>query len=205
MLNSTVNQSETNAPVSIELLKALALCQHEGQDYFVVNGKAYEGEEKDFQARYKKVQSAYESFSDYMSNEGDEIEETDSDGEKGKYMILTDSEADEKAGNYIKDSLWAFNASFLAEQTGLDSEIFEAIAANDKCEDNNDTIYNTIEKLGNIETFIQDAIRADGRGHFMSSYDGRENEETVYIDDETGKTLSSNDSAAQTFFIYRIN
>lgn len=34
------------------------------------------------------------------------------------------------------------------------------------------------------------AIRADGRGHFMSSYDGEENEEIV---------------EGETFYIYRIN
>lgn len=41
-----------------------------------------------------------------------------------------------------------------------------------------------------MDGFIQAAISADGRGHFMSSYDGEENEVTV------------ND---QTFYIYRLN
>src|SRR4051812_27567705 len=69
--------------------------------------------------------------------------------------------------------------SFLAEMTDFDQEVFEAIADNGKCESNNDVIYNTIKKTCGIDTFVEAAISADGRGHFMSSYDGNENEETV--------------------------
>jgi len=65
----------------------------------------------------------------------------------------------------------------------------QAATANN-CESNNDTIYNLIEKLDDIDSFVSAAISADGRGHFMSSYDGNENEETVN---------------GITYYIYRIN
>jgi hypothetical protein len=104
--------------------------------------------------------------------------------------VLTDEEADEKATEYIKETLWAFNASFIASQIDLDEEVIQAIHDNGKCEDNNDTIYNLINKLGNFETFVEDAVSSDGRGHFISSYDGNENEENV------------NDT---TYYIYRQN
>jgi hypothetical protein len=33
--------------------------------------------------------------------------------------------------------------------------------------------------IDDLDHFIEDAIRADGRGHFLSRYNGEENEETV--------------------------
>jgi hypothetical protein len=53
----------------------------------------------------------------------------------------------------------------------------------DKCESSNEVITNSIKDM---EEFIADAIGADGRGHFISSYDGEEEE-------------------LNGFFIYRIN
>lgn len=99
----------------------------------------------------------------------------------GEYLILTDEEADQSAEDYIKDSVWAFNPSFLASHTGIDEEIFEMLQ--DKCESSNEVITNSIKDM---EEFIADAIWADGRGHFISSYDGEEEE-------------------LNDFFIYRIN
>lgn len=103
------------------------------------------------------------------------------------YLVFTDEEADEMAADYIKDSLWAFNASFLAGETGIDEEVFKAIQDNNRCESNNEAISRLIDDM---DSFVKAAISADGRGHFMSSYDGNETE--VNID-------------GQTFYIYRIN
>lgn len=100
------------------------------------------------------------------------------DAEGGEYMVLTDDEADQRAADYIKDSLWAFNASFLSGETGIDESVFEAIQNNGKCESNNDAIASCID---DIDSFVESAISADGRGHFMSSYDGEENEEGEYF------------------------
>jgi hypothetical protein len=43
----------------------------------------------------------------------------------------------------------------------------------DKCEDANDTI---AAMITDMDEFIEDAICADGRGHFMNFYDGEEYE-----------------------------
>ena len=92
-----------------------------------------------------------------------------------EYLVLTDDEADQRVTEYITESVWAFNASFLSEFTELPEEVF--IALSDKCEDANDAILAIIERCkGGIETFSSMAVSADGRGHFMSSYDGEENE-----------------------------
>ena len=106
-----------------------------------------------------------------------------------EYLILTDEEADEKTAEEIKNSLWAFNADFIIQhcKNYNDMDNFEYNAAIESlqeaqkhsCENLNGLVYALID---NIEEFIQDAINADGRGHFISYYDGEENEENgLYI------------------------
>ena len=178
------------AELDTNILRRLALMQSNGEHFFTLDGVAYEGEESAAKESYEAAKEDYDSFVSFCNDTCVMVDEMEADDEICGYICLTDEEADEKAAEYIKESLWAFNASFLSEQTGLDAEIFEAIQANGKCEDNNDTIYNTINKLGDMEDFIQAAISADGRGHFMNTYDGREDEETVN---------------GETFYIYRMN
>lgn len=166
-------------------LKAIALMQHLGEAFFVTYDKVFLGEEADVRTEFE--QSAEPNFQQYCIDNEVEADEIDGTDEKDGYIVLTDEEADEMAAQYIKDSLWAFNASFLSGETGIDQSVFEAIQANGKCEGNNDAIESCID---DIDGFIQAAIGADGRGHFMSSYDGCENEETVN---------------GTTYYIYRIN
>lgn len=99
---------------------------------------------------------------------------------KEEYLVLTDSEADDAVKDYIKESVWSFNASFLSCQTGLPEEVF--IALQDKCESANDTIMELIEHHGEgFNSFVEEAVSSDGRGHFISAYDGEENEEGEYF------------------------
>lgn len=123
---------------------------------------------------------------------GHDAEEAKKMIEDGDYLVLTDAEAEEKAKEYIKDSLWAFNASFILEECGLDFSGEESLRhmQEKSCEGANDFILSLVEKTCGLEQFVEDAISADGRGHFMSSYDGEENE--VEAD-------------GQTFYIYRTN
>ena len=117
-----------------------------------------------------------------------DIEEAEEMIETGDYTVLTDEEADEQCAEYIKDSVWAFNSSFLSSMTGLPEEMYKAVQ--DKCEGAEDAVLQCIENSCGIEDFIEAAVDADGRGHFMSSYDGEEAE--VQID-------------GQYLYIYRIN
>jgi enamine deaminase RidA (YjgF/YER057c/UK114 family) len=96
-----------------------------------------------------------------------------------EYLVLTDSEADEEVVENVKQSAWAFNASFLSGYTGLPEEMFTAVQ--EKCEGANDAILRCIEQAGSIEDFASDAVSADGRGHFLSGYDGDENEQGEYF------------------------
>jgi len=97
----------------------------------------------------------------------------------GEYAIATDGEADKAAQAAISDSLWAFNAEFILSECGLPSELADGLkAAQEKqCEDANDWLLPLVEKQCGLPDFVSAACSADGRGHFLSSYDGEENEQ----------------------------
>jgi hypothetical protein len=104
--------------------------------------------------------------------------ETEALIESGDYSLMSDAEADAEARARILDSVWAFRPDFLAAhaKSGIDAEVFKAIQANDRCENNNAAVLALIE---DVEHFISDAIASDGRGHLISAYDGEEIEITV--------------------------
>ena len=106
-----------------------------------------------------------------------------------EYLVLTDSEADEKTAEEIKNSLWAFNADFIIQHCKnydtMDCDEYNAAieglqeAQKNQCESLNGLVYALIN---DIDEFVNDAIIADGRGHFISYYDGKENElNNLYI------------------------
>jgi hypothetical protein len=106
------------------------------------------------------------------------------------YLILTDKEADKAVKEYIKDSVWAFSSAFLSRLTGLNIDVFEAIQSNNKCEDDNEVILKLVNKFSSLNKLTKEAISADGRGHFLSSYDGHETEIMI---------------RGKMFFVYKIN
>ncbi len=99
------------------------------------------------------------------------------------YYVLTDEEADNMAQEYIEDSLWAFNASVIVEVCNLDSSLEEMIETfcEEKCEEANEAIKSLICNCSDIDDFAERAIELDGRGHFLSSYDGIEIEQDEYF------------------------
>jgi len=108
-----------------------------------------------------------------------------------EYAIGTDEQAQEAASEYIKQTLWAFNASFIIDHSKLEysSDVEKCIKEmqGKLCESANDLVKALIEDL---DEFIEDAISADGRGTFLSSYDSEEVE--MAIDGEY-------------FYAYRLN
>ena len=102
-----------------------------------------------------------------------------------EYLVLTDEEADEKTEEYIKESVWAFNSSFLSSHSDIDEEVFKLLS--EKCEDSNDAVLSMIK---DFDDFVSDAISSDGRGHFLSSYDHSESDEEIN---------------GTTYYIYRTN
>lgn len=91
------------------------------------------------------------------------------------YLVLTDEEADDAVKDLILDSVWAFNACFLMDHFGLpvDAEEMIRFFQEKKCEGANDTLRAMIR---DEDLFVAEAVSADGRGHFLSGYDGNEAE-----------------------------
>jgi len=159
--------------------------QHLGLPYFTVDGHWFQGnEEEEFRAfgEWADKMDKYPSREDFLEwcnencllvPEGDWYTEIDDN-----YLVCTDKEADEKAKEYIKESAWAFNADFIVDHSSLPYEAVEMIEhfKSTKCEDANETILALID---DFDDFVSDAISADGRGHFLSTYDGKEYEENV--------------------------
>ena len=99
------------------------------------------------------------------------------------WLVLTEEEADERAREYIRESVWAFNASFLAAYmpVGIGVAEIEQIRG-DRCEDANPAILALIKAGGSsFEDFADDAIAADGRGQFLATYDGEEHQHGPYF------------------------
>lgn len=93
------------------------------------------------------------------------------------YLVLTEDEAEEKLVEHVEETLWAFNASFLSNMTDMPQEVFEALQP--QCEGANEAILAIVEKTCGIEELAEEAVRWDGRGHFLSPYDGHEIEISV--------------------------
>ena len=174
------------------ILKSIALMQHKNEDYFILDDVAYVGKLESAKKEYEEYQETPDldtTFEKWVSENFNEVEEYDEDNCNNDYLVLTDKESNKKCTEYIKDSLWAFNASFIIEHSKLPYESLEMIKSfqEQKCEGANDTIEALID---DIDEFIEDAIRADGRGHYLDRYSGDESEETV---------------ENETFYIYRQN
>lgn len=108
------------------------------------------------------------------------------------YLVLTDEEASERADAAVRDSLWAFNVSFLSDYVPALRDAAAAKAWQEmqgKLCENAGPLAEAL--LGDkLDDAVAGAVTADGRGHFLSGYDGAENSVTV-------------DGA--TFYIYRTN
>ena len=130
-----------------------------------------------------------QALKDHLEEQGepvdlDDIEESQHDDSTFKvwrrdYLVLTDDEADARALEYVRESLWAFNADFLASYCDLPAEMFSVLS--EKCESANETIKKLVEQSGGVKEFADEAVSADGRGHFLSGYDGDEYEQSEYF------------------------
>ena len=91
-------------------------------------------------------------------------------------LVLTNEQADEQVSKEIEEILWAFTPSFLQGHTGVNVDAIEKIQ--EMCESANEPLKAMII---DFDWLVEDAVRCDGRGHFLASYDHEENH--VQIDD----------------------
>ena len=87
-----------------------------------------------------------------------------------EYAIASDYDAAEQAcSEYIKETVWAFKADFLASHiNALNAGDIDRLRG-DTYESCNDALLKLID---DVDAFVNDAISADGLGHFLSPYDG---------------------------------
>jgi hypothetical protein len=128
------------------------------------------------------------ALAEFLGVEPEEISEgfddnsfTVFDGET--YLVLDEEGADAKAREEIEYSLWAFNADFIIQHCKnydeMDNYEYQSAieslrhAQENCCENANGLVRALIDDM---DEFVDDAITADGRGHFISKYDGEENE-----------------------------
>lgn len=92
------------------------------------------------------------------------------------YAVGTDEECDAACLDYVKETVWAFKASFILGECELPLALEDAIRAfqEKECESANDALLKLVEKTCGIDRFYQCAVGLDGRGHFLASYDGDE-------------------------------
>lgn len=135
------------------------------------------------------------ALAEYLGISKDEIRESRTpdtlETEDAEYIVLTDEEANKKIAEQIKDELWAFNADWILTACGLyDTTVtdheekqlrqsLEDLQAK-SCESCNELIKAVIVGTIGLEKFIEAAIETDGRGHFLSSYDGHEGQQGDY-------------------------
>lgn len=132
------------------------------------------------------------ALAEYLEEDIEDVEDLELETDEYQvgsavYTVLTYEEADALAREAILDSLWAFKKEFLNAHSSIINNISNSVweqIINSLCEDANEMILRLIDDL---KHFVDDAILADGRGHFLSWYDGEELE----LDND--------------FFAYRIN
>ena len=78
------------------------------------------------------------------------------------YLVYTDEEADEAVREEIEQLVWAFNPSFLSAHTRVSEEAIKKIQ--EMCESANEPLTAMIK---DFDTFVEDAVSCDGRGHFL--------------------------------------
>ena len=122
---------------------------------------------------------AYATFAD-VDAEG--LPDIDDDNTIEGHLVLTDDEADEMAAELIRDSVWAFQSWFIADYCpdGIDGDHITALRG-DSCEGANEALIALVDAGAGMAAFIEGAIGYDGRGHFISQYDGEEHEEGEFF------------------------
>ncbi|HEY0088447.1 MAG TPA: hypothetical protein VGB37_06365 [Candidatus Lokiarchaeia archaeon] len=121
------------------------------------------------------------ALADFLGITSDEIEESRY-GEfvtsEGDYRVLSEEEADEAVKVEILDSLWAFRTDFIFNFMIIKTNpnVLKAIQQMQESlsEDANDIMKALVGE--NIDELVNEAVSSAGRGHFLSSYDGEENE-----------------------------
>ena len=125
----------------------------------------------------------------HLSDYNFDFEDVDGYIDNG-YLVYTDEEADEAVREYIEETVWAFSPSFLQAHTGVSSDIIKEMQ--EKMSPSANQAITAMIK--DFDAFVEDALRCDGRGHFLAQFDHEEN--YASFSNEVGENV--------TYFIYRV-
>lgn len=90
-----------------------------------------------------------------------------------EYLVLDESDADAAARDDYRRSLWAFNAEFLVEDMPNGVTVYAIQALQNALYEGASEVFAGM--LGdNLDSVLDRAIEADGRGHVLSPWDGEE-------------------------------
>ena len=110
-----------------------------------------------------------------------------------EWRVLTRQEADEAAREYIRESLWSFNPEFLLDYMPRRMTLRAVQQIQELYENANEPL--TLLVGSRLSALMSDAIQLDGRGSFLSHYDG----------EEVKLTRHSEPSDRPHFFGYRLD
>lgn len=146
------------------------------------------------------------------------VYETD-DG-KEYVVALSEAQADKAVREEIREQLWSFQAWFIVEHCDVSElnsyEINDFIKClkqmqETMCESSNSIVYQLIMAGDGLESFVEDAIATDGRGHFLAGYDFKELELSD-VDDDLQRAILEGEEidptdlvAVNNVLLYRIN
>jgi len=99
---------------------------------------------------------------------------------------------------HVENSIEFFTAEFLQRHVAGGKLPIEAIEAIQAHKDANEIFTKMVD---NMDDFVQDAIDADGTGHFLATYDGKE---IVYTRDEDEDIFAGTTSYEQVY-MYRLD
>lgn len=104
-----------------------------------------------------------------------------------EYAVGSPKEVKKATVEYCRDNIQHFTPEFLAQNSKFSTLLFKKLQ---ECEVFDSDVY--LELIDDLESFADEAEMVDGRGHFLSPYDGEEIE--VY-----------DDEGIIVYYLYRIN
>jgi hypothetical protein len=125
------------------------------------------------------------------------LDEAESYIDSEDYLVLTDEQADDWVREEIEQLVWAFTPSFLSAHTRVTEEAIKKIQ--ELHEGANDTL---AEMIKDFDWFVEDAVRTDGRGHFLAGYDHEEHEVRYLSVVREGLCYKTEETC---YYIYRRN
>lgn len=122
-----------------------------------------------------------QALAQHLGCDVEDVEESKHDdaefeAESETWLVLTEEEANKRTRDNIRESLWAFRVSFLQYHLKVEGDrVLDALERMqaELCEDTNEILFALVKDFDHL---VRDAVLSDGRGHFLSGYDGEEHE-----------------------------